>query len=58
MSRLYFVFGEHDSHDPLHIAGVGDKANSGAAQRFSWLTLILLLAMVGSFGIIWFLSTP
>jgi hypothetical protein len=58
MSRLYFVFGEHDTHDPLHIARVVDEANPGAAQRFSWLTLTLLLAMVGSFGLIWFLSTP
>ena len=58
MSRLYFVFGGDDTHDPLRIAGVGNGVDSRAPQRFSWLTLTLLLAMVGSFGLIWFLSTP
>jgi hypothetical protein len=58
MGRLYFGFSADDVHAPHHIAGAAGSDVSGTSPRFSLLTLILLLAMVASFALVWFLSTP
>ncbi|HEX4157614.1 MAG TPA: hypothetical protein VHY79_04000 [Rhizomicrobium sp.] len=56
MGRLYLGFGGDDVHAPHPVAGAGNVESE--PPRFAWLTLVLLLAMVASFALVWFLSTP
>jgi hypothetical protein len=58
MGQLYFGIGGGSIQAPQHGVAAGDGAESGISPRFSWLALVLMLAMVASFGLVWFLSTP
>jgi len=55
MGQSNFVFGQDDAHHP---ADVDDRAESHARPRRSLLALVLMIAMIGSFALVWFLSTP
>jgi len=43
---------------PSDSGRAGDKIDLEMPPGFPWLTFFLVVAMIGSFGVVWFLSTP
>jgi hypothetical protein len=55
MGQPNFALDQGGTHPPTD---VDDQAESHAPPRRSWLVLVLMIAMIGSFALVWFLSTP
>jgi hypothetical protein len=58
MGQSNLVLDKGGSQRPHDLPNSGGHGESQSPSRPSWLILVLMIAMVVSFALVWFLSTP